>query len=257
MTNAPPILYHYTTFDALVGILESRELWATSLRHLNDSSEFRYTIDLARQETLDMPRGASGSYGVFLDAFREALAGMEDGTAYVTSFSAIPDLLSQWRGYGQPGLGVALGVQTADLIRVAQVSGYHLERCEYQRDIQLQTLREAFQAAASPPHPLAFGLRVLALAPTFKHSSFSEEAEWRLISGRPATGALAFRRVGSLAVPYRRVPFVLDDSLPLAELVLAPTPHPVENELALKLLLSRHGLSHVPVLHSSIPYRTR
>jgi len=257
MTDAPAILYHYTTLEGLLGILESRVLWATSIRHLNDSSEFRYTVDLVRDVILDIPRGASGAYGRSLDPFREALSGMEEGTVYVSSFSAAPDLLSQWRAYGQPGIGVALGVRTTDLAQVAALSAYTLERCEYDRDRQVAILQAALEAASSPPQPLPFGRNVLECAPAFKHPSFSEEAEWRLVSGRPAAGPLSFRRVGSLAVPYRRIPFTLRGAVPLAEIVLAPSAHPAENQFALELLLAHHELAGVHLRQSAIPYRTR
>jgi hypothetical protein len=34
-----PELHHYTSFCGLKGVVESRSLWATHYRHLNDSSE--------------------------------------------------------------------------------------------------------------------------------------------------------------------------------------------------------------------------
>ena len=34
------LLYHYTDAKGLIGILESRQIWASNIRHLNDSSEF-------------------------------------------------------------------------------------------------------------------------------------------------------------------------------------------------------------------------
>ena len=33
-------LYHYTNWDGLLGILNTKRLWATHYRFLNDSSEF-------------------------------------------------------------------------------------------------------------------------------------------------------------------------------------------------------------------------
>jgi len=182
---------------------------------------------------------------------------MEDGTVYVASFSAVPDLLSQWRAYGQPGIGVALGFLTADLEHVAQAAGYSLLRCHYTRTTHEAALRKALSEASDPPQPLLFGKQVLSLAPVFKHPSFSEEAEWRLVSGIPASGPLRFRRIGSLLAPYRCVSLAKDGPLPLAEVLLAPTPFPSENEFALRLLLAEHDLPQVSVRHSEIPFRTR
>jgi hypothetical protein len=35
----PKILYHYTSGSGLIGILQSKSIWATSIRFLNDSNE--------------------------------------------------------------------------------------------------------------------------------------------------------------------------------------------------------------------------
>lgn len=37
--NEPELLYHYTTQDGLLGILENACIWATHYRCLNDASE--------------------------------------------------------------------------------------------------------------------------------------------------------------------------------------------------------------------------
>ncbi len=38
-------LYHYTTAEGFRGIIESQELWATSIYHLNDWTEFEHGRD--------------------------------------------------------------------------------------------------------------------------------------------------------------------------------------------------------------------
>ena len=43
-------LYHYTTFAGLVGIVDSRVLWASDIRYMNDSAELKHTADLIRVE---------------------------------------------------------------------------------------------------------------------------------------------------------------------------------------------------------------
>ena len=37
----PELLYHYTTLDGLLGILDKRELWATGISYLNDTFEYK------------------------------------------------------------------------------------------------------------------------------------------------------------------------------------------------------------------------
>src|ERR1700684_352024 len=42
------IVYHYTSQRGLIGILTTKKIWATSIRYLNDSMEFAYTLDLMK-----------------------------------------------------------------------------------------------------------------------------------------------------------------------------------------------------------------
>ncbi len=39
------LLWHYTNLSSLLGIIESKELWATDLRYLNDRTEFAYGLE--------------------------------------------------------------------------------------------------------------------------------------------------------------------------------------------------------------------
>jgi hypothetical protein len=256
----PSLLYHYTSLDGFAGIVRRQAIWASSIRHLSDSSEFRYTLDLVENEILVMPRGASGSYGRSLDPYREAFTGMRDGTVYVASFSSKRDLLSQWRAYGAPGSTVAVGFQKSALQAAAMASGYTLVPCLYARSHQLHTLRAAFKAAVvagETTGPFQFAAAVLRIAPTLKHPSFREESEWRLISPRPASGDLCFRSSGALLVPYRIVPLKVDGRLPLKEVVLGPNAHSAENVFSIQLLLAEHSLSHCDVRVSTAPFRVR
>ena len=43
-------LYHYTNLKGLLGIVESRVLWASDIRYMNDASELKHTVDLIRIE---------------------------------------------------------------------------------------------------------------------------------------------------------------------------------------------------------------
>ncbi len=45
----PSVLYHYTTAQGLLGILESGSLWTTNSRFLNDPTEIEYATRLFRR----------------------------------------------------------------------------------------------------------------------------------------------------------------------------------------------------------------
>jgi hypothetical protein len=49
MVQPPPeTLYHYTTQDGLLGIIQSRSLWATNVSYMNDSTEFDLFLGLLK-----------------------------------------------------------------------------------------------------------------------------------------------------------------------------------------------------------------
>ena len=49
-TEKPPsILYHYTSQEGLLGIIKNREVWATDISYLNDTKEYKYTVDLTSE----------------------------------------------------------------------------------------------------------------------------------------------------------------------------------------------------------------
>lgn len=69
----PPILYHYTRLPGLLGIIDSKALWATDIRYLNDETEFHHAVDITRDlltELKDFARRLRGPRS-FLPFWRE------------------------------------------------------------------------------------------------------------------------------------------------------------------------------------------
>jgi hypothetical protein len=89
----PPTLYHYTTAQGLLGIMESNKLWATNVRFLNDPSEIDYAICIIRESLGSAPLPAN-----FRDQVNYRLDESEaEARVYVCCFCVEGDLLSQWR----------------------------------------------------------------------------------------------------------------------------------------------------------------
>jgi hypothetical protein len=145
-----PELFHYTGIAGLTGILESRELWATHTRFLNDGAElieFRNYLpqiirpsvagaleEVCRSEPrkralVEKQGGLEASANEIIRAFVDAIYQTTFGVdgrrpfadAYVLSFCTPATerqrdhgLLSQWRGYGKDG-GYALVFDSAAL----------------------------------------------------------------------------------------------------------------------------------------------
>jgi hypothetical protein len=196
----PGRLYHYTTLGGLEGIIESGAVWASDVRFMNDSSELTYASDLINEVIAESIASVSN------DELREALPSgptysnaFEHGLRpFIACFCETNDLLSQWRGYGEGDLGMSLGLRLANGPLDDLGPNSYLRKVIYdpirQRELTRGAVNQwiataaAMMAAGTPvkdlfPYPAYWSLQdaLAELYLCFKHPSFEEEKEWRLI----------------------------------------------------------------------------
>ena len=189
----PDHLHHYTSLTAMRGILEAGVCWATDIRHMNDTTEATYAVNLVKEVLVR--RGDQLSEGL-LDNFREHGGIPGYGTEwfrYAVCFCATRDLISQWRGYTPEGEGVALVIPTAALRQYAGHEFALLRVC-YHREQQIDSVNSLLDRATalwneSPPGTKAeadqllgiTGYILIQLLLRLKHPEFAEEHEWRTV----------------------------------------------------------------------------
>lgn len=149
-------LYHYTTWDGLLGILQTQTLRATHYKFLNDYSEIilfkdkliefilPYVLDECKKLIKEFPNieeyinqngGLNHVSQYDTTKFVDALYNATGEEIYIASFCGehkynyvnINGLLSQWRGYGIGG-GLALVFETQKLEEILKLEG---ERFSY------------------------------------------------------------------------------------------------------------------------------
>jgi Protein of unknown function (DUF2971) len=294
---AAPMLYHYTTHAGAIGIATKKVLWATSIRHLNDATEFTYAHEVLSQALANAfaqtPfNGSPAALEVMqrpLDVSQRDVAAAFTGTlgsTFIVSFSADRDKLSQWRTYC-PGGGYALGFRVDVLQEIAKAAGFTLIQCSYdpvihsrQAGALAEEVRQRVEAALAP---VTFPISIIqlqivltlirrymeqeiqALAPSWKHSSFHEEEEWRLVSprGLDPNRKVEFRVGRSAIIPYATVPLDKPTSMLLpngtlqsiAEIHVGPCPEPA---LSLMTVMHLFGVNQFMVSsysHTATPYR--
>lgn len=98
--------------NGFMGIMQNKELWATSTRFLNDKNEYIEGLLLAQKIAGDYSKTCADKEKKFLNSFQRMIQDRIDKGCnqdiYSISFCECGDLLSQWRGYGKQG-GVSLG----------------------------------------------------------------------------------------------------------------------------------------------------
>lgn len=295
----PARLYHYTSPAGLLGIVTSDSLWVSDARYLNDVRELKqagtvinHVLRKKKRAKLDhMDLYALLSIDSFGRNWRPLLR------ANIASLSEERDLLSQWRAYCRSG-GFAVGFATRNLRRALSKQGYTLAPCIYDAKKQREIIDMCVEVALSANRTcigagysvdgsgeqasVVFAALAASYAPLFKHPSFSEEREWRVIPRphiRRVTSswwkkALAnadvlaridapalpeskveFREGRSVLIPYHPLALSLDGNGPINQIVVGPS-----NEMDLSVesarhFLKRHGLSGARVLRSRCSYR--
>jgi len=274
--SPPDVLYHYTTRKPLLDILESRSVFASHIRYLNDAQEMAFAIRRAR-EVLEARRTTADAeetriYGE-LDRYLQYLE--PQSNVFVFSMSHADDLLSQWRAYCTPSDGYAIGFDGPALAARARSQYSFMAPCLYedaeQRRLVEQLIDDSvreFRAKRSEGISNDDSLVAVAglflisfhiVAPVLKDLAFKEEREWRLISSMFGIGhpSIRYRAGRTLLVPYITLTLAPEKQpLPIREVVVGPTAHQQLEAQAVLGLLVRAGAASTSVRQSRVPYRT-
>lgn len=285
------VLYHYTSQQGLIGITNTGNLWATHCNYLNDATEFLHALTSALDAVSNFLHDDEYLQPLVWE-LRNSLNKLGAGPIYVASFSAAPDLLSQWRGYCPGGAGACLGFDFERLREFCDNNGYRLERCIYDRQqlmLKVNELIHGFLLRAPLPdisrekyvelstaerinigfayeEELRHGAKkipateaiswmceqILELAPLYKNDGFMEEAEWRIIATHIHQPIL-FRPARSHLCPYIELPVLKNNKSILTEVILGPTPNKERFETSVALLLMVTGFGKVGLGSSRLP----
>lgn len=222
----PERLFHYTSPAGLIGIAESKVLWATHVKFLNDAKELGHAVELARlvvRNHLNAPAYASAYTQPERDLLEQIsrYAGAASADIYLGCLSEERDLLSQWRAYCPPNGGYSLGISSDQLAKMATAQDYMLSPAVYDERVQYMVVQEIittqireFRATLTPETGLSpkdietagaeCAREVSRFGPILKHRSFKEEREWRLISRSPGVNnpTVKYRAGRHSVVPY-------------------------------------------------------
>jgi hypothetical protein len=259
---APKVLYHYTSFEGLLGILEKKAIWASSVHHMSDAREISFALDQFRKLALGQesenqvqldPDFTTGLERVLLDLklpIDRIGKDMNLVYTYVASFCQERDRLSQWRAYCPTAGGVAIGFNSGKLESLARRNKFRLVKCLYDDSCQRERIwsflaslctqvKSELEASRKPQrseilrqllgdHDAIWEhhVEIVRCAAELKHRGFSEELEWRLVSEedhREAAFLSEFRATKATVVPYRSIPLADQASdLPIEEIVIGP-----------------------------------
>jgi hypothetical protein len=214
----PLFLFHYTSPEGLLGIVQSGNIWMSDSSCMNDEKEIGFFRDAVQIET-DRLLNSATVRGMDVEVeILKAIHGVVDaqvGSVYIASFSENQDQLSQWRAYGGISGGYALGLRSTSLKGVSDGAGAFLAKCTYDERLARRAAQELLLSfiseyaegislvVDSQSIAYEFSRTMHVVAPIFKHPSFAEEAEWRIfLYSHWQDSRLEYRASGGHIIPY-------------------------------------------------------
>ncbi len=279
-------LYHYTSMAGLVGMLQTQQMWLTSVFHLNDPSELAYGINVALEALAAASDNAPPEVQRFCVRAKRILlkSGREFFGWFVGSMSAAPNDLGQWRAYADNGRGVAIGLAPSlfkierDSRDLPLLEKFQVARVNYRRTTLEDRIRVAVEGAvaafakaktllANTEAEEAFGREMAThiATPLFmaaistKDPAFALEREFRIVlvnDYAKLVPHLLFRTRGSSLVPYISISMDLATPSAITSITVGPAADDVAVN-AVETLLRRYGLSSSLVSKSEIAYRAQ
>ena len=190
-------LFHYTNFVGLKGILQTRRLWLTDHKYLNDPSEIAH----GKNNILNYIEKNITHNSNLQGFLKKTLADIIDQgyKTFLTSFCQREDYLPAWRYYGDNGAGFAIGFNKKYFLRsdpsenIDKRDATLLFRVSYSGSETFTQFDDIFKIADEifpdwktkdfrtlHHYLVALTSGLLPILPRVKHTDYQDEHEWRL-----------------------------------------------------------------------------
>jgi hypothetical protein len=281
--NGPLVLYHYTGGDGLKGIISERSMRCSYLDVLNDPMEYRYGENLIK----DMISNYIGKEQD--ERIKKALTTIIDFTSvrnfthkiFIACFCENNNLLSQWRGYGDNGVGYNLGFMFdsetqyyLDPEHLDKTQNVILRKVVYNIDEQTKLIddyllnlieglkktlvKEGVHKIADPkfdysPISILCCNLLIDMMLSMKNPKFEEENEWRLLRvtlNSDARSMYKFQVNKNELFPYLDTNFYKKNNdsneFPLQNIMIGPMLEEEKSKSVLGMFIARniYGSSH-------------
>lgn len=275
-----PLYGHYTPLSGLIGIVKSQTLWATNIKFLNDEHEFQHAIDLikniVKNAKITKDHSDYNAYQEFkthVNSRLNHLSNYDTESVFTLSFSEQTDLLSQWRGYCPANNGYCIIFDVTKLYEEvkSKIKDCHLVKCIYDlkdKETRLKKVLNEYWGKYLKVNNDKARIKLfdeleeelMLLASYFKHPSFEEEKEHRIVVILPyaADGDLLFREGRFSLIPYIELPA---SRKTIKKICIGPTAHKELTKRALETFLEKcfefpvTTFSDLEITFASTPYR--
>lgn len=167
------LIYHYCSVDSFFKIIESKSLWLSDSRYMNDRYEGSWVDQLVDKSLSEIDEQDK------ILEFKEHYRNEKSKKYYLFCLSKNGDQLSQWRGYADDGKGVAICFSRKSL-KLPEAIKFPVGILDliYSEKEQDRLIDDSIQQLADVLADINF-LKEFAI--WFKNPSFKEEDETRIV----------------------------------------------------------------------------
>lgn len=186
------ILYHYTDFNALDGIIRGGELRLNNILNMNDRSEMRLFVNELRSSVIQrlQDEACKEAAETATRFFKTELSEEFHYSAYAACFSEYRDDAAQWERYAKGGQGVCIAFHKDKLEElIKSANSVSLKKVMYRDTVAdhalINEFVELFKKSSMSETDIdrfqELMNEVWIQSAAFKHPSFASENEVRLI----------------------------------------------------------------------------
>jgi hypothetical protein len=266
-SQPPEVLYHYTSVDAVCGILRSQEFRATAHYSMSDQAELDSVGDVIREVATEFLNKSSEVERVILRMFLDKYGDWKNSKmfdSFLVCFSQARDKESQWMQYADQGRGLCLGIKVLIGEQPPNdslpIRGRDVFVVDYDVGSWRTKVRVAFKNIVSElrhfestsaiddlqnAHEVAWGglQRIAAFAETVgKKPCYSSEEEWRIVAIGEKGSPVRRTKDGKAYIPLRlRAQGLL---LALDEIMIGPNADASTVRGVVEQILTESGYPH-------------
>jgi hypothetical protein len=269
--NVP--IYHYTSLEAMMKIVETKSLWATNCQYLNDIHETRYIINKLEEIAKKLNEYEKIAVKMTINEFNSDTYKNILKDIYIISFSKEKDSVSMWGNYGKNGVimefyapeflrgGIENEIKTLyngniKIIKIAKLFSYAIYDNNLIKDVVLFDIIKNINNVNEYDDNKAVELFLSLFL--IKDKTYSYENEIRIVFSvlydTDINDFEKYRLKNNLIIPYIDVSFEENGKLPLKSVMYNPEQNDVMYEESIKRFLKSHGYD-IPVIPSKSKIR--
>ncbi len=273
--NNPKILYHYTSVETLLKILDNSVdnkicFRATHAKFFNDPYEYKLAVLFLKQSIVKYEKEnniKNGQSSIFNKNSLERL-GVASGDPFMLSLSENSDDLTMWRTYGADGKGITIGIDREMLDNYSndkKNTNTILLPCQYDKTKIINRLTKDWYFLYNKVKfmdggkklsmkSLMFIFNLVAFSFSFKRNEYSLEKEWRLCKNEFDETKVKYREKNGLVIPF--IEHYFEKEI-IKKIIIGPCVNKKLTKESIEMLLKsrKYNLPQSSITISRVPYR--